>query len=74
LYSFFCSQLESETKTHIEHNSEQKQAIQQLSKDATQQGEQLQNYQKEIDRLLEILKEMENEKHNKDKQIRELQE
>ncbi|KAF6017354.1 brp [Bugula neritina] len=68
------SQLESETKTHIEHNSEQKQAIQQLSKDATQQGEQLQNYQKEIDRLLEILKEMENEKHNKDKQIRELQE
>ena len=38
------------------------------------QGEQLQSYQREIDRLLEILKEMENEKHNKDKQIRDIQE
>ena len=39
-----------------------------------EQGEQLQSYQREIDRLLEILKEMENEKHNKDKQICDIQE
>lgn len=37
-------------------------------------SDQLQKYQHEIDRLLHILKEMEHEKHNKDKQIRETQE
>ena len=45
-----------------------------LEKKATEYQEQVGRTQNELDRLLDILKEMEDEKFQKDKQIKDLQE
>ena len=66
--------MKNETTSQNNHSTVQQGKIEDLSKHINDQADQLQKYQHEIDRLLEILKAMENEKHNKDKQIRELQE
>lgn len=45
-----------------------------MEKELTTQKELASKTQTEVDRLLEILKQMEEEKHDKDKQIKDLQE
>lgn len=47
--------------------------MQQLEKEVTRYREESSKAQAEVDRLLEILKEMENEKNDKDKKIAELE-
>lgn len=47
--------------------------MQQLEREVTRYREESSKAQAEVDRLLEILKEMENEKNDKDKKIAELE-
>lgn len=47
--------------------------MQQLEREVTRYREESSKAQAEVDRLLEILKEMENEKNDKDKKISELE-
>lgn len=47
--------------------------MQQLEREVTRYQEESSKAQAEVDRLLEILKEMENEKNDKDKKIAELE-
>lgn len=63
-----------ELESNADAYKEQQTKVEQLTKSMSEQSDQLQKYQREIDRLLDILKEMELEKHNKDEQIRELHE
>ncbi|XP_039213263.1 ELKS/Rab6-interacting/CAST family member 1 isoform X12 [Crotalus tigris] len=71
----FDSQLKKAYEATIEAraNPEMNDRFQQFEKEAAQYREESTKAQAEVDRLLEILKEMENEKNDKDKRIAELE-
>ncbi|XP_026574485.1 ELKS/Rab6-interacting/CAST family member 1 isoform X4 [Pseudonaja textilis] len=71
----FESQLKKAYEATIEAraNPEINDRFQQIEKEVTQYREESTKAQAEVDRLLEILKEMENEKNDKDKKIAELE-
>nr|XP_033808211.1 ELKS/Rab6-interacting/CAST family member 1 isoform X10 [Geotrypetes seraphini] len=74
-----CLKLETQVKKAEEATLEAKSCpelsdrIQQLEKEVARYREESDKAQTEVDRLLEILKEMENEKNDKDKKIAELE-
>ncbi|XP_044534306.1 ELKS/Rab6-interacting/CAST family member 1 isoform X2 [Gracilinanus agilis] len=74
-----CLKMESQLKKAHEAtleargSPEMNDRIQQLEKEITQHRDESSKSQAEVDRLLEILKEMENEKNDKDKKIAELE-
>ncbi|XP_074051111.1 ELKS/Rab6-interacting/CAST family member 1 isoform X9 [Macrotis lagotis] len=74
-----CLKMESQLKkAHVatleaRGSPEMNDRLQQLEKEITQHRDESSKAQAEVDRLLEILKEMENEKNDKDKKIAELE-
>ncbi|XP_027713125.1 ELKS/Rab6-interacting/CAST family member 1 isoform X3 [Vombatus ursinus] len=74
-----CLKMESQLKKAHEAtleargSPEMNDRLQQLEKEITQHRDESSKAQAEVDRLLEILKEMENEKNDKDKKIAELE-
>ncbi|XP_036617743.1 ELKS/Rab6-interacting/CAST family member 1 isoform X3 [Trichosurus vulpecula] len=74
-----CLKMESQLKKAHEATLEARGSpevndrLQQLEKEITQHRDESSKAQAEVDRLLEILKEMENEKNDKDKKIAELE-
>ncbi len=73
VYVFFQMQDDKIQKSN-KMASESEIKVTDLESQVTSYKEQANKTQTEVDRLLEILKEMENEKFAKDKQIKELQE
>uniref|UniRef100_UPI00398E6EC6 ELKS/Rab6-interacting/CAST family member 1-like isoform X2 n=1 Tax=Pristiophorus japonicus TaxID=55135 RepID=UPI00398E6EC6 len=74
-----CTKLEAQLRKSLETTTEARAStdlndrIQGLEKVVAQYRDEANRAQAEVDRLLEILKEMENEKNNKDKRIAELE-
>lgn len=67
------SQKAYEATIEARANPEMNDRFQQFEKEVAQYREESTKAQAEVDRLLEILKEMENEKNDKDKKIAELE-
>ena len=71
----FWFQLEEEKQVEVKKAaSSESSRVESLEKEVREKEDQRDAIQAEVDRLLGILKDTENEKHEKDKQIKELQE